>query len=315
MGVLAPSPAAQAHVLFPPTRTHIDSDVKSFHFFSSTEAAVLGNDGNLWVEHGPFGTVPPGRTLIAGGSFGWFVTGFEAISDTKFLVLRDATLLDNKLWLYTPNTVVEIDEDVKGFHWLSDSEILVLGNDGKLWLEHGPFGNIPPGRVQVDANVASFQALSDSEILVLGNDGKLWVEHAPFGNVPPGRVQVDANVITNLTPSGQIARPFQAVSDAQILVAGSDGNLWLDQAPFGHLPPPRTQIDGSVLNFQEIDGSTVVVLGQNKNLWLEHAPFGHVPPARQQIDANVIAFEPLSSTLVGVKGDDNNLWLEQAPFG
>src|SRR5690242_8235472 len=147
-GVLAPSPAALAHAHLP-GRTHIDSDVKSFHFFSSTEAAVLGNDGNLWLEHGPFGTVPPSRTLIDGGNgFGSFVTGFEAISDTEFLILRDTTLLSNDLWLQTPNTFAEIDEDVKGYHWLSDSEILVLGNDGNLWLEHAPFGNnhIPPAR-------------------------------------------------------------------------------------------------------------------------------------------------------------------------
>lgn len=27
--------------------------------------------------------------------------------------------------------------------------IFVLGTDSNLWLEHGPFGNVPPGRVQV----------------------------------------------------------------------------------------------------------------------------------------------------------------------
>jgi len=316
VGMLAPSATASAAAHLA-GRTHIDSDVKSFHFFSPTEAAVLGNDGNLWLEHGPFGTVPPSRTLIVGGgahSFDLFVTGFEAISDTEFLVLEDATLFTNELFLKGPNTSPEIDEDVKGFHWLSDSEILVLGNDGNLWLERGPFDHIPPARVHVDANVTNFQAFSDNEILALGTDGKLWLEHGPFGNVPPSRVQVDANVITNPV-NGQFARPFQAFSDTQILVAGSDGKLWVDQAPFGHVPPPRTQIDGSVLNFQEIDGSTVVVLGQDEKLWLEHAPFGHVPPARQQIDANAIAFEALSTTLIGVKGDDNNLWLEQAPFG
>jgi hypothetical protein len=30
----------------------------------------------------------------------------------------------------------------------------VLGTNGNLWLEHGPFGTVPPPRQQVDGNVA-----------------------------------------------------------------------------------------------------------------------------------------------------------------
>jgi hypothetical protein len=103
------------------------------------------------------------------------------------------------------------------FQALSDTEILVLGNNGNLWLEHAPFGHVPPTRQQVDANVGSFQALSYTEILVLGSDGNLWLERAPFGHVPPARQQVDANVTF-----------FQALSDTEILVLGSDGKLWLE---------------------------------------------------------------------------------------
>jgi hypothetical protein len=322
LGVLAPSPAALAHAHFPPTRTHIDSDVKSFQFLSASEVAVVGNDGKLWLEHAPFGIVPPGRTLLDSGGFDGAVGGFQMISDTEFLVEEVPAafagiinVFPNDLFLVRSGISLKIDEDVKGFQWLSDNEILVLGSDNKLWLEHAPFGNVPPGRFQVDANVVNFQAFSDSEIVVLGTDGKLWLERGPFGNVPPSRVQIDANVTTNLNSPALAARPFQALSDTQILVLGTDGKLWLEQAPFGHVPPSRVQVDGSALNFQAIDGNTVVVLGQNKNLWLEHAPFGHVPPTREQIDANAIAFQALSTTLVGVKGDDNNLWLEQAPFG
>jgi hypothetical protein len=43
---------------------------------------------------------------------------------------------------------------VVAFQALSDTEVLVLGSDGKLWLEHGPFGNVPPPRQQVDGNIA-----------------------------------------------------------------------------------------------------------------------------------------------------------------
>jgi hypothetical protein len=72
--------------------------------------------------------------------------------------------------------------------------IFVLGSDGKLWFEHGPFGNVPPMREQVDANVRSFQLLGWQAALVLGTDHNLWLEHAPFGYGIPRREQVDGNV-------------------------------------------------------------------------------------------------------------------------
>ena len=88
------------------------------------------------------------------------------------------------------------------FQAFSDTEVLVLGNDGKLWLEHagtsGKFGAVPPPREQVDWNVFAFQGLSDTTVLVLGTDGKLWLEHAEstgkFGAVPPPREQIDVYV-------------------------------------------------------------------------------------------------------------------------
>jgi hypothetical protein len=164
---------------------------------------------------------------------------------------------------------------------LSDTEVLVLGTDGNLWLEHGPFGKLPPPREQVEANVRDFQALSDTEVLVVGTDGNLWLEHGPFGRVPPPRQQVEANVLT-----------FQALSDTEVLVLGTDGNLWLEQGPFGRVPPPRQQVDGNVAAFQALSDTEVLVLGTNGNLWLEHGPFGNVPPPRQQADGNVALNPP-----------------------
>jgi hypothetical protein len=70
-------------------------------------------------------------------------------------------------------------------------------------------------------------------------------------------------------------------------VLGTDGNLWLEQGPFGTVPPSRQHIDGNVAAFQPIDLNDVLVLGSNGNLWLEHGPFGVVPPSRQQVDGNV----------------------------
>jgi hypothetical protein len=108
---------------------------------------------------------------------------------------------------------------------------------------------------------------------------------------------------------------FQALSATQIFVLGSNGNLWLEQAPFGKVPPSRQQVDGLVRTFQALSATEAVVLGHDNNLWLEQAPFGKVPPPRQQVDANVVAFQALSATQILVLGSDNNLWLEQAPFG
>ena len=73
-----------------------------------------------------------------------------------------------------------------------------------------------------------------------------------------------------------------AQQSAEIL--GTDGNLWLEQAPFGTVPPKR---DGNVMEFAASDSQNVLVLGADGKLWLERAPFGKVPPARQLVDGTV----------------------------
>jgi len=114
-------------------------------------------------------------------------------------------------------------------------------------------------------------------------------------------------------------RTFQALSDAQVFVLGSNGNLWLEQAPFGKIPPnPRFQIDGNVRTFQGLSATEAYVLQTDGKLWLEHAPWapvGKVPPARVQVDGNVQAFIALSNNVVFVLGTDGKLWMEHSPFG
>ena len=118
-------------------------------------------------------------------------------------------------------------------------------------------------------------------------------------------------------PASQALAPqtFQSLDAQNILVLGTDGNLWLEQAPFGKVPPARQQIDGNTRTFQGLTTQSVYVLGNDGNLWLEQAPFGKPPPARQQVDAGVDAFQALDQQTVVVLGMDRNLWLEQAPFG
>ncbi len=89
-----------------------------------------------------------------------------------------------------------------------------------------------------------------------------------------------------------------------------DRNLWLEQWPFGKVPPPREQVDGNVMAFQALDPNTVYVLGTDGNLWLEHGPFGAVPPSRQHVDANVKAFQAADSNDAWVLDTNGNLWVE-----
>jgi hypothetical protein len=196
--------------------------------------------------------------------------------------------------------------------------VFVLGLDGNLWREHPPFGQVPPKREQVDGNVVAFQALSDTDVFVLGSDGNLWHEHAPFGQAPPKREPVDGNVALPLpVADGEIPvlRSFQALSDTEVLVLHSDGNLWLEHGPFGQLHLPPRQVDGNVIAFQALSDTDVFVLGRNGNLWHEHAPFGQAPPKREPVDGNVVAFQALSDMEVFVQSSDGNLWLERGPFG
>jgi len=44
---------------------------------------------------------------------------------------------------------------------------------------------------------------------------------------------------------------FQALNPNEVFVLGSNGNLWLEHAPFGSvIPPARHQVDGNVQTFR-----------------------------------------------------------------
>jgi hypothetical protein len=161
---------------------------------------VLGLNGNLWLEHAPFGQAPPRRdhvdgnvalpTPVASGEVP-VLRSFQALSDAEIFVLRgDGSLcLEHAPFGQAP---VPVDGNVIAFQALSESEVFVLGRNRNLWREHGPFGQAPPRRDLVDRNAVAFQALSDSEIFVQDSDGNLWFEQAPFG--PSNRQQVAGNV-------------------------------------------------------------------------------------------------------------------------
>ena len=190
----------------------------------------------------------------------------------------------------------------RGFQPLSSTEAYVLGTNGNLWHEGGPWGQVPPPRNQVDGNVAAFQALSSTEAYVLGTNGNLWHETGPWGPVPPPRNQVDGNVAA-----------FQALSSGEAYVLGTDGNLWHETGPWGQEPPARQQVDGNVAAFQALNAGMVFVLGTNGNLWQETGPWRAVPPAREPIDSNVLSFYALGLLETYVLGTNSNLWYELGP--
>ena len=264
---------------------------------------VLGTDGNLWIEQGPFNSPPPPpRTQVDSNVF-----TFQALDDqTVFVLGRDGNLrLAQGKFGKVPPPRVQVDSSVQSMQALSSSEVLVLGNDGKLWLEQGSFGKVPPPRVQVDSNVNGFHAVNDMNIFVLDVNGNLWLEQGPFKTGPTSRQQVDANV-----------RTFSALGVyAFVWVLGNDGNLWLEFAQFGTVPPNRILIDTNVLAMQPLDLNDVIVLRTDGTLWLEQGSSASTPVTRTQIDGNVIEFAATDTSNVLVLGADGNLWLEQAPFG
>ncbi len=146
---------------------------------------------------------------------------FQALDPTTLLMLEYPSV-GGALMLYTnfDGSTAEslgswtIDANAGAFQALSQTQVYVLGSDGILWLETGPWGPIPPSRQKIDANVAAFDAVDASNVYVLGSDGILWLETGPWGPVPPYRQKIDANVAD-----------FQATGVEDVYVLGTDGNL------------------------------------------------------------------------------------------
>ena len=152
---------------------------------------------------------------------------------------------------------------------VNQKQAFVRGTDGNLWLETGPWGNVPQmiqNRLQVDMMVNDtfaqvggnriwrppFQPLSANEIFVLGFDGNLWRETGPFGDVS----QIMA---TRLQVDGTVSQ-FWALDSETLFVLGTDGNLWLETGPWGDFPymiQNRLQVDGTVSAFQVMDSGIV----------------------------------------------------------
>jgi hypothetical protein len=254
---------------------------------SAQQIYVLGSDGNLWLEDGPFGEqIPPPRTPIDGhvdlyASFWPFDAQTTLVcGDDGNLWLEqgpfDAVPLPDSAYPPAPGARCRIDGSVGAYAPLDEGDIFVLGQDGNLWYEFG-FGTtipaVPPPRYQVDGSVVEFQPMSAQEVYVLGSDGNLWHEYGPFGAVPLPTCTAGATAGCRSLVDIAV-RAFMAVDSQNVFVIDAQNNLWLD---VGSFPPGKVHVDGDVAGIWAVDAETVYVLGRDGNLWLENAPFGAVP--------------------------------------
>jgi hypothetical protein len=296
---------------------------------------VLGSDGNLWCELGPFGgQIPPYRLQVDGN-----VSAFQALDGNNVFVLGT----DGNLWLetwpfgnvaQTIQTRLQLDGNVGAFQAVSSGfgqKVFVLGNDRNLWWEPWPTGDVAQTiaeRQIIDSNVQAFQALDVYDVIVLGGDGNLWFEGLPFGSIAQtiqNRKQIDANV-----------KAFQPIDAYHIYVLGNDGTLWFEPWPVPANSPSfdgwgnvedtikyRKIVDQNVAAFQAIDDNTVFVLGTDGNLWLETGPWSdvsHTVNTRQPVESGVATFYawPAAHDFFGywvvfVKDANSNLWYETPP--
>lgn len=299
---------------------------------------VLGSDGNLWFETGPFGSshIPPPRLQVDGNA-----AAFQALDANDVVALGSDGNLWLETWPYgdvaeTVKTRKQIDGNVGAFEVVQSgygNRVFVLGTDGNLWSEtwppSGDVAQMIATRQHIDSDVRDFRAMDVNDLTVLGSDGNLWWEGLPFGNVAQtirNRRQIDGNVVA-----------FQPIDGYNIYVLGTDGKLWLETWP---VPGPNTpnyrawgnvqetinrrkQVDANVAVFQAVDVNTVFVLGSDGNLWHEMAPWGDVTQTtttRHHVDANVSAFyvwvdahNTLDDWVVFARDTDRNLWHEQSP--
>ena len=187
----------------------------------------------------------------------------------------------------------------------NDLAAFVLGADGNLWYETGPWGTVPPPRQQVDGNVAAFQAHSPTEAYVLGSNGSLWHETGPWGQVPPKRQQVDGNVAA-----------FQALSPTEAYVLGSNGSLWHKTGPWDPVPPSRQMVGGEHRGFPGALSAarpsfsvTMAACGMRR----DRGAWCHCRASRSE--ATIAAFQVPGPTQVYVLGTDGSLSHETGRWG
>ena len=259
----------------PPARQLVvGSNITSFWALDANTVYVVDVTGTLWLEHGPWG---PSRTFEQ-VDFG--VHAFWPLSDNYVYMLdTDAKLwLEHGPWAAGASRQL-VAENVAQFQAMGPDNVYVEDNSNKLWLDIGPWGTTSQKPLAVDTNVETFQALNLNAIYVEDRNGILWLDQSPsLQKLPPTHQQVDRNIArygSNIfNPYAFQAKPFQALDVNSVYVVDRNGYLWLDQGPWGSLPPARTVVAPDVNDFLATDDHTVYEVDFDRKLWLYQGPWG-----------------------------------------
>jgi streptogramin lyase len=249
----------------PQPRELVDGNVQAFQAIDAKTVFVLGTDGKLWREHanalsGYFGQVPLIREQVDTGA------AFQALdANTVFVLDSQGNLYLDQVAILPPGKIApaapreSIYQSVAAFQALDANTVFILDTNGNLILTRGVTGSDgkrtwpTSGEWLLGGGVSAFQALDASHppsgdvVFVVYTLYKQSV----FNQPPPVLVR---NTLTS--SNGKISLTNHLNVDAQVLdfqaiepdvvILGSDGNLWLTDGALGTVPPPRKQIDANV---------------------------------------------------------------------
>jgi len=132
---------------------------------------VLGSDGNLWFETGPWESVSD--TIMSRNQIDSRVMAFQVLDVNTLLVLgtNGNLWLEVGPWSDVANTIAarkQIDGSVIQFWGVDSEHVFVCGSDLNLWFETGPWVSVSDtiaSRAQWDSNVNDLQPIGENQIL------------------------------------------------------------------------------------------------------------------------------------------------------
>lgn len=201
---------------------------------------VAGPDANQWfIDYYSKSVVKVVPSTLKMTSFKIGVSGFSLVvgSDHKFYVFS-STGVELVTTAGAHSHVPFLSGDS---HPQSAGE--ALGPDGNVWfVESKHIAEITPGGVITEYAYPSGDTTNTYGYVAAGPDGKIWFTEEDRGLV--GKIDVSTKSITEYPMPSNCTHPYA-------IIAGSDGNLWMN-------------CNGSGFGFITTDGAPTVVLS---NLW------------------------------------------------
>jgi streptogramin lyase len=184
---------------------------------------------------------------------------------------------------------------------------LVSGPDGNLWYDDE---NTPPdlGKVTTSGTITLYTMTAGSIALAVGPDKNLWAPEFNGGNVD---VYSTSGTLLHSFPSGQAAG-----TQLEAVVAGSDGNTWVD--PFGcpcsvEKVSPSTGASTLYALPASIQNSLRgIASGPDGNIWVAAQDSNDI--VRINISTGVATTFPIpsaNSDVYGITADSTYLWFTE----